>query len=302
MLGSAVMAGIYMLAKDGLITGGGPPDPEERRNWLKTGKVPYGIRVGDRWISLARIEPLATTLGMAADLAQASDDKIAGDFADKLHASIVNNITNKTYLEGIVSFAEAMGDPDRYGARVWKRLIGAAVPNMLASAARAIDPTIRQTDSISETLMSRIPILSTTVPARLTGTGEPVQRGESALSRFASPFRYSEEAGPEANLERLFLETGYNPSAPPRTISIPGGRGRKVELTQDERRLYSEYVRRASGFARALAKNEDWSGLDVYAKEEVLKRIYRFAHDAARREVYRSIFVRSRKAPLKVAS
>jgi len=300
MLGSAVMAGIYMLAKDGLITGGGPPDPEERRNWLKTGKQPYAIRVGKEWISLARIEPLATTLGMAADLAQASDEKIAGDFADKLHASIVNNITNKTYLEGIVSFAEAMGDPDRYGAQVWKRLIGAAVPNMLASAARAIDPTIRQTDSIKDTLMSRVPILSESVPAKLTGTGEPVKRGETALSRFASPFRYSPEAGPEANLERLFLETGYNPSTPPKSVSIPGGKGRRVELTQQERRLYGEYVRRATAFARTLAKDKDWSGLDVYAKEEVLKRIYRFAHDAGRRELYRSIFARSRKEPLKV--
>lgn len=300
LLGSAVMVGVYMLAKDGLITGGGPPDPDERRNWLKTGKQPYAIKVGKVWISLARIEPLATTLGIAADLAEATDERVAGDLVDKLHFSIVNNITNKTYLEGIVSFAEAMGDPDRYGARVWKRMIGAAVPNLLASAARAIDPTIRQSDTIADTLMGRIPILSEQVPARITGTGEDVVRGETVLSRFASPFRYSREAGPEANLERLFLATGYSPSQPPRSMSIPGTMGRKVELTAQERRLYSEYARRATAFARTLAANADWSRMDVYGQEEILKRIYRFAHDAGRREVYRSIFVRMKAGEAKV--
>ncbi len=301
LMGSAVMAGIYMLAKDGVITGGGPPDPEERRNWLATGKQPYAVKIGKTWVSLARIEPLATTLGIAADLAQAQDEKIAGDLLDKLHFSIVNNITNKTYLEGIVSLSEAVGDPDRYGARVWKRLIGAAVPNLLASAARAIDPTIRQTDSIQDTLMARVPVLSESIPARRGGTGEPVVRGETALSRFMSPFRYSEEAGPEKNLERLFIETGYNPNAPPRKIAIPGGMGRQIELTPEERRIYALYAQRATAFARTLTTNQDWSGLDIYAKEEILKRIYRFAHDNARRQIFRSVFYRLSTGKVQVA-
>jgi len=296
-----VSAAIYMMARDGLITGGGPGDPDERRNWEKTGKKPYAIKVGNTWISLARLEPLATTLGFAADLAEAQDEKVAGDIFDKLHYSMLNNIRSKTYIEGMVSAAEAIGDPDRYGARLWKRMIGAAVPNLLASAARAIDPTIRQTDSISETLMARVPILSTTVPARLGGTGEPTIRGENAFSRFVSPFRYSEEAGPEANLERLFLETGYNPASPPRELSIPGALGRKIALTAAERRIYSAYAGRATAFARQLAARDDWGSLDVYAKEEVLKRIYRFTHDAARRDVWRSITWRAGAGDVKLA-
>jgi hypothetical protein len=300
IMGSMVTGAIYMLAKDGFITGGGPADPEERRNWLKIGKQPYAIKVGGRWISLARIEPLATTLGFAADLAEAQDEKIAGDVFDKLHYSVLNNITNKTYLEGMVSAAEAIGDPDRYGARFWKRMVGAAVPNILAAAARSIDPTIRETDSVKQTLMARVPILSKQLPARMTGTGEPVVRGETAISRFISPFRYSEEAGPEANLERIFLETGYNPALPPKYMTIPGTMGRKVTLTPHERRIYGRYAQRATAFARALTTENDWSGLDVYAKEEILKRIYRFAHDAARRDIMASIAARIRAGQAQV--
>jgi hypothetical protein len=292
IMGSIVTAGLYMLAKDGYITGGGPADPRERRNWLATGKQPYAIKVGDHWVSLARIEPLATTLGFAADMAEAQDDKIAGDAFDKLHYSIVNNITNKTYLEGMVSAAEAIGDPDRYGARLWKRMVGAAVPNLFARAAIAIDPVVRQRETIGETLLQRVPWFSTRVPARLTGTGEPIVRGEDPVSRFASPFRYSPEAGPERNLERLFLESGYNPGAPPRYMQIPGTMGRRVNLTFPERQLYASYAQRATEFARTLAKDGDWTGLDVYAKQEVLRRIYRYAHDAARRAVYGSVLRR----------
>jgi len=300
VMGTMVTAAIYMLAKDGYITGGGPADQRERQNWLKTGKLPYAIKVGDKWVSMARIEPIATQLGFAADLAEAQDQKIAGDVWDKLHYSVINNIANKTYLQGIVSAAEAVGDPDRYGARLWKQMVGAAVPNLLASAARAIDPTIRQSDSVAETLMGRIPLLSESVPARLTGTGEPVQRGEIGISRFMSPFRYSTEAGPEANLERLFLETGYNPQAPPKTMTLPGTMGRRVELTRAEREIYARYAQRATAFARALTTENDWSGLDAYAKEEILKRIYRFTHDAARRDILASIVWRAQQGKAQV--
>jgi N12 class adenine-specific DNA methylase len=291
IIGSFVSAGLYMLASDGWITGGGPADLEERRNWEKTGKKPYAVKVGDKWISLARVEPLATTLGFAADLAEAKNEKTAGDVWDKLHYSVVNNIANKTYLQSLIGAAEAFGDPQRYGARLEKQLVGALVPNLLASAARAIDPVVRQTDDISGTLIARIPIMSKNLPAKLTGTGEPLVRGEDPLSRFMSPFRYSEEAGPEANLERLFLETGYNPAAPPKDMTV--GK-RKVLLTAEERAIYAAYASRATAFARTLAQNRDWSGLDTVQKEEILRRIYRFAHDAARRDLNGRILRRVR--------
>lgn len=297
IIGSVVSGGLYMLAADGYITGGGPADPDERRNWEKTGKKPYAIKLGNTWVSLARIEPLATTLGFAADLAEARNERTAGDFWDKLHSSVLNNIANKTYLQGLINTAEAIGDPERYGAQMQKQLLGALVPNLLASAARAIDPTVRQTDDISSLLMARIPMLSRTLPPRLSGTGEPVQRGEDPISRFLSPFRYSKEAGPEANLERLFLETGYNPAAPPKFVTVAK---RKIELTQDEREVYAGYAARATAFARKLAQNQDWSGMSELEKEEFLRRVYRMAHDAAHRDVTMRVIKRARTGNFKL--
>lgn len=291
VFGTAVTLGLFAAAKAGYITGSGPVDPDERRNWLKTGKVPYAVKVGNTWVSMARIEPLATSLGFASDLAEAGDAKSAKDAFDKLHYAALNNVFNKTYLEGLINASQAMSDPDRYAAEFSKRLVGALVPNLLASAARAIDPSIRQTDDISSTLMARVPLLSERLPARLTGTGETVQRPENALSRFVSPVRYSKEAGPEANLERVFLELGYNPSAPPKTARLPKS-NRDYFLSREERGYYSEFAGRATAFARGLVDQPGWNELDDYQKEEVLKRLYRFAHDAARRQVYQSLYGR----------
>ena len=299
-IGTLMSAGIYMLAADGQITGAGPTDPRKRRDWLATGKRPYAFKLFGTWISFERIEPLATTFGFAADLAEANDDKIAGDVWDKLHYSVINNIANKTYLEGMISTAEAAADPDRYGARLYKRMVGALVPNILATAARAIDPVYRRTDSIEDTLLARVPWFSRQLPARLTGTGELATRGEDPISRFISPFRYAREAGPERNLERMFLETGYSPAEPPRTMTLPGTFGRKVALTQEEREVYAAYARRATAFARGLTANSDWSRLDVYMKAELLRRIYRFAHDAGRKAMYRSVLYRIRSGQFEV--
>ena len=300
IIGTMTTAAIYMLATDGLLTGGGPEEPKERENWLKTGKLPYALRIGDRWVSYARIEPFATIFGFAADLAEAKDEKTAGDAFGKLHYAVLNNITNKTYLEGIVSAAEAVGNPDRYMARFWKRSAGALVPNLLATAARAIDPTIRETDDLSQVLMSRVPVLSEKLPARLTGTGEARVRGETGISRFVSPVRYSDEAGPERNLERLFLETGYSPSQPPRDITLPGMMGRKVTLNRAERDIYGAYARRATAFARTLAQRGDWTRVDIYAKQEILERIFRFSRDSARRDVLASVLGRLRRGETEV--
>jgi hypothetical protein len=293
VLGTMASIAVYMMAKEGHITGGGPTDWRERSVWLRTGRVPYGFRVPgtDRWYSIARMEPMATTWGFASDLAEAQDAKTAGDRWDKLHYSVLNNITNKTYLEGIISATEAVSDPERYGAQFSKRLLGALVPNLLASAARGIDPTIRQSDDIRSTLIARVPVFSTTLPARLSGTGEPLSREEDPISRFISPFRYRDEAGPERNLERLFLETGYIPSAPPKSMRLPGTR-KEFMLSQQERDLYGAYGRRATLFARKLASDGDWSGLDVFQKEELLRRIYRFAQDASRKAIYASLYRR----------
>jgi hypothetical protein len=286
--GNMIGAGMYLLAREGFITGSGPADPRERSTLMQTGWRPYSVKIGDTYVSMARLEPFGTHLGWAADLAEAQDVRGASELYDKLIQGISLNIVNKTYLQGPIGLAEALGDPERYGAQMGRRTLGAFVPNLLAQAARAIDPNVRETDTIANTLLSRVPILSTTLPARRRGTGEVMQREEHPLSRWLSPFRYGTEKGPEANLERIFLDVGYIPSRAPRTVTIPGTGGRKAKLTQQERDLYGQFKTRATRFARSMAQNPSFMALEPWQKEELLKRVYRYAHDAAHRAMVAS--------------
>jgi N12 class adenine-specific DNA methylase len=299
VFGNVLGAGLYLLARQGFITGSGPADPDEARVWRDTGKTPYAVKLGDTWVSMARIEPVATTLGWAADLAETQDSKTAGRAYDKLMQSIALNIAGKTYLQGLTNLAEAVGDPERYGPLMMRRLAGAFVPNLLAAGARAIDPLVRETPGVAETLASRIPILSETLPARHSGTGEEIRRGEDAVSRFASPFRYSTEAGPEKNLERIFIDVGYIPSQPPRTMAVPGANGLRAETSPEERQLYATYARRATEYARGLAQNESFTSLPPLQQEEVLRRLYRFAHDRSRRAMVGSLIQRAQAGGVK---
>jgi Mn-dependent DtxR family transcriptional regulator len=294
--GTMISAGLYGMAEAGVLTGSGPTDPKELAAWKKTGKEPYSVRIGDTWVSMARLEPLATVLGLAADLSETKNAKKAGDVADKLVATATNNIMSKSYLEGISGMIEAVHDPERFGSTYVKKFAGAlAVPNLVAAAARATDPYVRETGGdedmpgaarlILPTIASRIPGVSRLLPAKLEGTGEPLKREESALSRFVSPVRYRHEAGKEADLERLMLDVGYFPARPPKTITIPGSGGRKGELHQKEREVYARFMRVATERARRLASDPRFKRLDPLRQEKMLKDLYRDARDAASERV-----------------
>jgi hypothetical protein len=302
--GTMISAGLYGLAESGFITGSGPTNPRERSIWKKQGKEPYSVKIGDTWVSMARLEPMATVLGIAADLAEAKNAKKAGDLADKLVATATNNIMSKTYLEGVSSLIEAVEDPERYGSTFAKKFVGAVtVPNIVATAARATDPYVRETKPtetaipglgyILPTVKSRIPGVSRTLPKMRYGTGEPILREENVVSRMISPIRYRREKGAEANLERLMLDIGYVPGKPPRSITIPRTGGRKGVLNQRERDTYARFMREATAVARRLTANPSFMRADPLYQEKVLKRLYRDARDRAQSIVLPSVIRRA---------
>ena len=69
--GSAFTGYFYTLALDGVITGAGPADPKLRKQLEETKKwQPFSIKVGDKWISYAGLEPIGGLMGIAATLAE----------------------------------------------------------------------------------------------------------------------------------------------------------------------------------------------------------------------------------------
>ena len=57
-LGLTLYYGAYNYIVSGDITGGGPSDPDLNKLWRQAGNQPYSVKMGDKWISYNRLDPM----------------------------------------------------------------------------------------------------------------------------------------------------------------------------------------------------------------------------------------------------
>ena len=151
-MGTSLMTWALTLAISDDITGGGPPQGARTyKHWRETHN-PYSVKIGDTWVPIGRLEPvpgmLFGTVADTVDFLRYSDDE---DVNEKVYlaalAGVVENIGDKTYLQGLANFADAYSDPDRYAENYIANLARTIVPfsSMMRDITRAIDPVMRQT-------------------------------------------------------------------------------------------------------------------------------------------------------------
>jgi len=216
MVTGSMFMGLAALATyNGHITGGGPTDANLKRTLRLTGWQPYAVKVGGKWISYNRLDPLGGLLGMAADFVEMSSwltEDQRNDLAVNMVVggvgSVYKNLGSKTFLRGIADLVDALADPDR---RLGDALQGAAastIPfsSLLRAFSTAIDPTVRQNFDV---LRRTIPGLGDNVPAMRDLFGKPmllpVGLGPSLLGQIAGifvPFAVTTDAN-DAVAQRL---------------------------------------------------------------------------------------------------
>lgn len=228
LMGSMVATTAYLMAEEGYLTGGGPKNYNERQELMRTGWQPYSIHIGGKYYSLARLEPIASIVGLAADMkelkdAMTEDEKMAVGTA--IASSITKNFTSKTFTQGFAQLSDAISDPKQYGEKMIRNLAGTVVPAVSGGVARAIDPEIKNARTILDTVMARIPVVSESVEARLTPWGEPITRGGTPLARFLSPVQVSEEKGHPIDKELVRLKLN---------VGMPSKKIKGKELTDEQ--------------------------------------------------------------------
>jgi hypothetical protein len=135
--GTMLVLGAALASHNGMITGNGPPDPEERKLWLKQHPA-RSIRVGDSWIDYSRIEPFGWLLSSVADLydmtqrGRLSEDR-AGYLAGYLTYAVAANFTNKSYMQGVVPLGRIL-TPGWQGLETLKQLPVDTINNFLPLA------------------------------------------------------------------------------------------------------------------------------------------------------------------------
>lgn len=205
------------------ITGRGPSDRARRQLLEDAGWQPYSIRIGDKYISYARLDPFASMIGTAADVidnvrhADEYDQNEAEQLSWGLAVGLASNFTNKTYLAGLANFMDALSDPERKIPTLFRTLGASFVPGEFAAAVSVSDPYMRDVQSMNDALKARLPGSSETLPPLRNMLGEPVTRAKSLGSDASSitnafvPLLYREVSHDAIAAELRQLGHGFTP-------------------------------------------------------------------------------------------
>lgn len=307
-MGSATSAVVASYVLDGTITGAGPSNPEARAILEKSGWQPYSIRVGDKYVSYARAEPLAFVIGATADAAEIlsyinSDVEGLEDESEQVSNAIAaviigiaNNTMSKTYVRGIADFTEMLSDPQRYFASWSRNMVPAFIPysQFRRQAGQIQDPYLREAWSIMDAIKagSGIPGYSESLPPRrdLFGEPRPVAAGDLLGPMSPFPSSLANDIDPVYNELRDLMETTRDIP-----LTMPAKRIEGMRLSPDEydqlvllsrttpapngRRIYDEIARviNLPTYARATAD----------MKVELIKSVQRNYDSIARAQLER---------------
>lgn len=235
-LGAMTMSYMGMLAAEGIITGGGPKDKMLRQELMMTGWQPYSIKAGDTYYSYARIEPIGSLFGIAADAADLlgqMPQKDAEELGAALVVAISRNVANKTFIKGLAGTLNAVSSQDM---GVVKTFLEKELPTILpfstaeGQVARTIDPVMREVNSVMDAFKDKIPGLSDTLPPRRNLWGEPIYLQGGLGPDLISPIYTSTMKLDQVSQELVRLEL---------PIGMPAKTIEGVPLTPDE---YDAYV------------------------------------------------------------
>ncbi len=249
-----MMIGMDMVA-NGVMTGRAPTDPGERELWQRDGRQEYALKIGDKWVSYRRLEPVSTMMAIGADLQTIYLNSELEDDADRDWAEIIGPvlgafvqvISSKTYLTSASEFVKFSEDPERYGPNYIERLAASiTAPAGLSQIEEINDPIIREASKIEERWMSRMPGFSETLPPAydLWGRQRHVSSELGHWYDALSPFTVRTE-DPEP-IDNELRRIGFYPRRPPKQITVRTPSGVSVAVNLRNRpEIWSRYVQLA---------------------------------------------------------
>ena len=206
ILGSSAAAATAMLVVSGRSTWAEPADATKKAAFRAAGMQPYAIKIGNNWVSYAKLPP---GLGFPIAFVSALHDAEQNKTIDQNQLNVILNAVAKygnffadqSYVKNIGDLVSATkGSPEgmvRFISNYPQQLIPYRA--LLGWMARLIDPYQRKANTDAgileqqvQQLLTQIPGLSMTVPARVDKAGEPIPNQNQAQNAF-SPFRITSE-------------------------------------------------------------------------------------------------------------
>lgn len=193
--GALFWAAGALLAYNKVITGGGPSDPALRKQLQAAGWQPYSIRIGDRYMSFRKGDPVFTAFSIVADAVEMSgelDDQELGKIATVSMAAVAASVSSKSFMQGVSDAFDAIasGREDKFQAFL-ENTAGSFIPGVL----RRVDenPYLMESRGFVEELKARVPGFSATLEPKRNVFGEKIIRppGLPGFDNSVNPFTIS---------------------------------------------------------------------------------------------------------------
>lgn len=245
--GTAVAGlGAYLMSQ-GRMTAAAPIDAHQKALWDAQGLKPNSIIVGGysengqivggKSMSLNALGALGITLALGGGFQKGLQDSNGNVAQAAIVASAVagKTLASQPYLKGISGAANALNDPARYASIFMDQTAGSVIPAIVANAARAGDSTARVTNSIPDTLKSRIPGLRNGLQPQQDMFGNNIAE-PSGVQALIDPFATTSQipATPAtAEIQRLYNTTGANG----KPITTVDEVAKKLNITQGQQKV-----------------------------------------------------------------
>jgi hypothetical protein len=234
----------YAMSNKEFITGGGPRSQEEKDALKLTGWQPYSFKVGDKYLSYQRLDPMATVIGLFADIVEAEeyydlDDTQMGNMFSAIALSFTNNITNKSYVKGLDSMLKMLRDPATNSKALAGNIAGGFVPTLFSQGQNYSDERVlRETRTIFDYMTKKSP-MSGSLPAKRNFLGEAVKYENLPMGAgILNPIYFSTESDDMVDQELGSLGHGFNKQ----NSKIGGAIQTKDIYNEDGRQAYDVWL------------------------------------------------------------
>ena len=207
----------YMNVNKGLITGGGPPNRDELESLRLSGWRPYSIKIGDKYYSYQRLDPLATIIGLFADIIEGQqyhdvEDIVSQDMVALAIMSLTQNVTNKSYVKGLDTVVNLVRDPVGNFKPFAGNIAGGFAPTLLTQVQNMADEReLKETRSIFDYFLKKVPVAQGVLPSRRNFLGEVMKNQNSPyMTGVLNPIYFNKESSDPVDKELASLQHGFS--------------------------------------------------------------------------------------------